>query len=516
MNMPVKRGTKAPPVAQSAFRSGKMLGLKGPAAYFFAGGVALVMVGLAVLLHRYLPHANLSLLFLTGVLVVSATTGPGPSLLAGLLSFLAFNYLFTPPVYTLAVADEGDLATLAFFLLMAAVTGHLAATMRRESAGRKAALERISKLYEFSNQTASLLSGEEILVALRDHLVRCLDRPVSILQGAQERHTEGSSPRSESQGPEPAVIDKAWPYLVDGPVNLDGYQFLGLVVNNTPVAAAVFEGAAEPGQFEIARSLCEQASLALDRTRLAEELEESRLVSQTEQLRSALLSSVSHDLRTPLAAIIGSSSSLLEYGASFSEEDKHELLGTVVAEARRLDRYIQNLLDMTRLGQGRLSLSRDWVDVSDLVASAVGRLDVEGTDISIETHIARDVPLLHIHGALIEQALFNLLDNAQRFSPPGGCVAIRVSVEDGFVEFRVEDEGPGIPAQERERVFDMFYTARDGDRGTMQGTGLGLAICRGMAGAHGGTVVAADGPRGKGTSMRMRLPVAAGEHGAAA
>ncbi len=507
MKLPIPRGAFPDTARRSGSGPRKLLGLKGPGAYLLSAGVVLAMVGLAMLLHRFLPHANLSLLFLTGVLIISATTGPGPSLLAGLLSFLAFNFLLTPPYYTLEVADEGDLATLGFFLLMAAVTGHLAATMRRESTGRKAALERISKLYEFSNQAASLVSGDEILRALREHLVRCLDRPVLIVRDPADDDAEILGAESAHCVPSRQDLEQAWLRIGDAPVEEGGFVFLGLVVDNFRFAMAAFAGPAEPEQVEIAKSLCEQASLALDRTRLSEELEASRLVSETEQLRSALLSSVSHDLRTPLAAIIGSSSSLQEYGASFSDEDREELLCTVVGEARRLDRYIQNLLDMTRLGQGTLSLCRDWVDVSDLVASAVGRLDVEHSGITIDTQIDEDVPLLHIHGALIEQALFNLLDNAVRFSPPAGRVAVHVCSGDGQVELRVNDEGPGIPASERERVFDMFYTVRKGDRGSMPGTGLGLAICRGMAGAHGGTVVATDGPDGKGTSMRICLPL---------
>lgn len=507
MKLSISRDSSADSANGLGSGARKLLGLKGYGAYLFSAGVVVVMIGFALLLHRFLPHANLSLLFLTGILVIAATTGPGPSLLAGLLSFLAFNFLLTPPYYTLEVADEGDLATLAFFLLMAVVTGHLAAAMRRESTGRKAALDRISKLYEFSNQTASLLSGDEILRALRAHLVRCLDRPVLIVRDQPDTDAVISGSDTGDDAPGQQDVERAWLRIGDGPVTEGGFVFLGLVVDKVPFAMAVFKGPTTTEQIEIARSLCEQASLALDRTRLAEELEASRLVSETEQLRSALLSSVSHDLRTPLAAIIGSSSSLLEYGASFSDGDRMDLLRTVVGEARRLDRYIQNLLDMTRLGQGKLSLRRDWVDVSDLVASAVGRLDVEQSDITIQTDVDEGVPLLHIHGALIEQALFNLLDNAVRFSPPAGRVSVQVCSRDGQLELRVNDEGPGIPASERERIFDMFYTVRNGDRGSVQGTGLGLAICRGMAGAHGGTVVATDGPDGKGTSMCIRLPL---------
>jgi two-component system sensor histidine kinase KdpD len=230
-------------------------------------------------------------------------------------------------------------------------------------------------------------------------------------------------------------------------------------------------------------------------------------VSETEQLRSALLSSVSHDLRTPLASIIGSATSLLEYGPSFSEENRQELLATIADEARRLDRHIQNLLDMTRLGQGSLSVRRDWVDLHDVVSSALGRLRDLLRDVRVEIAIDPAVPLLWVHGALLEQALVNLLDNAIRFSPAGGRILVRAGLAPEGVELEVHDQGPGVPEAEREKIFDMFYTVRQGDRGQGQGTGLGLAICRGMIGAHGGSVTAHAGQGGVGTCMRIGLPL---------
>jgi two-component system sensor histidine kinase KdpD len=208
-----------------------------------------------------------------------------------------------------------------------------------------------------------------------------------------------------------------------------------------------------------------------------------------------------------LASIIGSTTSLLEYGDSFSDTDRKDLLSTVVEEAQRLDRHIQNLLDMTRLGQGSLTLRRDWVDLNDIVSSAEERMrDVLKGSI-VHHEIQQGIPLLWLHGVLIEQALVNLLDNAIRFSPPEGVITISAHHEGGDVTIDVCDEGPGVPEPERNRIFDMFYTIRDADRRDLQGTGLGLAICRGMVVAHGGTVAAMEGRDGKGACMRIVLPV---------
>jgi len=219
-------------------------------------------------------------------------------------------------------------------------------------------------------------------------------------------------------------------------------------------------------------------------------------------------------LRTPLASVIGSATSLLEYGDVIGPEDRRDLLETIHGESRRLDRHIQNLLDMTRIGQGGLSLRRDWVDLRDVVSGAVGRLRDGLGDVEVQTILAPDLPLLWVHGALLEQALLNLLDNALRFSPPGAAVTLEARMAEAErMEIDVCDQGPGIAEGDRERVFDMFYTARRGDCGG-QGTGLGLTICRAMIGAHGGEVEALPGPEGRGTRMRISLPLQRPEGGA--
>ncbi|MEZ5542299.1 MAG: DUF4118 domain-containing protein [Pseudomonadota bacterium] len=476
-------------------------------AYAVAVGVVAVTIALAYPLHRLMPHASLSLLFLTGVVIVAARTGPGPALLAGLLSFLAYNYLFTSPYHTLTVASDGDLATLAFFLLMAAITGNLAARMHQEVASRRSSLGRISNLYEFGRRMSSAAGASSVLEALADHLAQSLQLPVAVLVADPEGQPVVAARAGGAAPLRQAVIDAAWAGRDAGPGVVDSWQIQRLDTQREPAGRVVIAGVLDGEQRELASSLCDQAAVALDRTRLVTDLEQIRLVSETEQLRSALLSSISHDLRTPLASIIGSTTSLLEYGAAFSEENRRELLATVVEEAQRLDRHIQNLLDMTRLGHGGLSLRREWVDLHDIVASAVTRLRDVLKDLPVDVTIDEGVPLLWVHGVLIEQALVNLLDNAARFSPPEGRLAITATATDTQIQIALCDDGPGIPPQERERIFDMFYTMRQGDRGQLQGTGLGLAICRGMVAAHGGTVTAHDGRHGRGTCMRIVLPV---------
>lgn len=239
--------------------------------------------------------------------------------------------------------------------------------------------------------------------------------------------------------------------------------------------------------------------------RLAEDLQAERVAGETERLRNALLSSVSHDLRTPLASIIGAAGSLDSYGDAMDAQDRHALLDTVRSEGERLDRYIQNLLDMTRLGHGTLPLNRDWIGVDELIGSAVGRLRRYQPGTRFSVSVDPDIGPIWVHPALVEQALFNVIENAAKFSPDDEAVAIDARRIGDRLRIDVVDRGPGIPEDERARIFDMFYSAERGDR-NRDGTGLGLAICRGMIGAHGGEVEALPGPHGRGTTLRISLP----------
>lgn len=254
---------------------------------------------------------------------------------------------------------------------------------------------------------------------------------------------------------------------------------------------------------QLTARLKEQLSALRERDRV---IQTERMEKEKELLRSALLSSISHDLRTPLSSLVGSASSLLELKDSLSEPQKVELIEAIQQEARRLDSYTQNLLDMTRLGRGDLKLERDWVAMEDIISSVVKRAKMQLPQAKLEVIAPPELPILHVHAALIGQAIFNLVDNAAKFSPPGEKVTISAIPARDQVEVVVTDRGPGIPVEEREHIFDMFHVLGHGDRDTV-GTGLGLAICRGMIGAHGGRVFVTAPPEGRGTAMHIILPL---------
>lgn len=478
--------------------------------YFDVVVMVLSMAGLAFVIGKLLPHANLALLFLTGILIVSARAGLKSGLVASMLSFLAYNYFFIPPFLTLKVDDDGDVATLVFFLIMAAITGNLAARMHVEIAQHKTSLQRISNLFEFGRQMSSAATTEQVLSALVEDLNKHMQCPIMVLlPGAGGSFTRCAWSREKIVLSD-EHISKVWSGDSSDWMSVDHKLLMPLVTSTGRVGLVVLDSelvGKTSLDRDLAKSLCDQAAVALDRTLLASDLEQAHLTMETEQLRSTLLSSLSHDLRTPLASVIGSTSSLLEYGDTFSEKDRLELLQTTMDEACRLDRYIQNLLDMTRLGQGTLKLERNWVDLNDIISSAIHRMGKSKATVQLLIDIPVDIPLLWVHGALIEQALVNLLDNAIRFSPVGGQIEITAECIGDALRVEVCDEGIGIPNEEKESVFDMFYTGNQGGRSCLQGTGLGLAISQGMIAAHSGTISAHDGRNSVGTCMRIELPI---------
>lgn len=253
--------------------------------------------------------------------------------------------------------------------------------------------------------------------------------------------------------------------------------------------------------------LLHQANLALGRTRLVRDLQREKLGKEQEALRSSLLSSVSHDFRTPLTSMIGAASTLQEMGDVLSPAQQKELLDSILSEASRLDGYTQKLLDMTRLGYGELKLHRSTVSLEEILNVIKKRFRHLGKEGRLKLNVSSSLPLLNVHAALIEQALYNVIENALKFSPPAAFVSVRGFMEDSELVIEIEDSGPGIPLAEREKVFEMFHSADRGDR-RVAGTGLGLAICKGMIGAHGGVVEIRDPAKGSGSVVIIRLPLA--------
>ncbi|MDD2049565.1 sensor histidine kinase [Pseudomonas putida] len=484
--------------------------------YLLALVATVLAAGISWGVSGVLALPNISLVFLAAVLLVAVRSSLGPALACAAMSFLTYDFLFIPPNFSFSIQREEDVLTSLFFLLMAALTGNLAARQRRQLQALRETQEQTNQLLDLSRKLTAATDRQAVFNAAGQHLDGWNDLQVCLLERDVEGRLQVASAASvQFNDNERAAADWAWQHDQAAGLGSDTlpngrWWWWPLSVEEQPLALLGVrprQGQSLTAQRRrLLKALSQPLAQALARARLAEQLEAARLHGETEQLRSALLASVSHDLRTPLTAMRGSIDSLLALGEAIPRADRQELLEGTRNEAERLDRYIQNLLDMTRLGHGGLKLARDWVAPTDIVGSALNRLRVLLAPLQVSTEVADGLPLLFVHAALIEQALVNVLENAARFSPVNGRLQLRVSAGDEQLRFAVSDEGPGIPAADREKIFDMFYTAARGDRGG-QGTGLGLAICQGMIGAHGGHILVGEGIDGHGTCITLCLPL---------
>ncbi|MGH8433285.1 MAG: ATP-binding protein [Pseudomonas sp.] len=484
--------------------------------YLLAALAALAATALAWGVSRVLELPNISLVFLAAVLLVAVRSSLGPALACAALSFLAYDFLFIPPIFSFVIQRQEDVLTLLFFLLMAALTGNLAARQRRQLEVLRLTQSETSVLLELSRKLTAATDRQAVLSAAVQQLAHWSELEISLLgRGADGAWKLEAGVRRTLSDNEWVAADWAWQH--DQPAGLGTdtlpsgrWWWWPLSGEDGPLAllgvSPKDERPLSQEQRRLLAALGQPLAQALARAQLAEDLEAARLHGETEQLRSALLASVSHDLRTPLTAMRGAIDSLLTLDGQIGAQDRRELLESTRDEAERLDRYIQNLLDMTRLGHGGLKLARDWVAPVDIVASALQRLRPVLAPLAVETAVPAELPLLYVHAALIEQALVNVLENAARFSPANGRLRVEVQAQGDELRIAVSDQGPGIPEAEREKIFDMFYTAARGDRGG-QGTGLGLAICQGMLGAHGGRVTVGEGLDGRGASLTLHLPL---------
>ncbi|MFJ4392416.1 DUF4118 domain-containing protein [Pseudomonas soli] len=484
--------------------------------YVLALLATLLAAGLAWAVSSVLALPNISLVFLAAVLLVAVRSSLGPALACAALSFLTYDFLFIPPNFSFAIQREEDVLTLVFFLLMAALTGNLAARQRRQLQALRETQAETRQLLDLSRRLTVATDRQAVFSAAGQHMDGWQGVQVCLLERSADgllQVASGGSPAFTDN--ERAAAEWAWQHGQAAGFGSDTlphgrWWWWPLAVEEQPLALLGIrprdgEPLSDPRR-RLLMALAQPLAQALARARLGEQLEAARLHGETEQLRSALLASVSHDLRTPLTSMRGSIDSLLALGDAIPPDDRRELLEGTRNEAERLDRYIQNLLDMTRLGHGTLKLARDWVAPADIVGSALNRLRVVLAPLRVHTEVPPELPLLFVHAALIEQALINVLENAARFSPANGRLQLQVAVHDEQLCLAVADEGPGIPQDEREKIFDMFYTAARGDRGG-QGTGLGLAICQGMIGAHGGRILVDDGIDGHGTRITLCLPL---------
>lgn len=461
---------------------------------------------------QWVGLSDLSMVFILAVVIVAARSRMSTAALTATLCFLAYNFFFFEPRFTFYISAHQGVITVLLFLAAALVAGQLAAKLRMQVVALRAANSHATALQELGQALSSAADTGEIVRAARMAMEHHLRAGVYLQAGQIIEMSDGLQLEPTDQGAADWALmhrQQAGRYTD----TLAGANYWFVPLHDERRVAGVlglrWGNQQAPLVFELRRlaeAMADAVTHALVRAQLVADLESARMSTETERLRSALLSSVSHDLRSPLTAMLGSAGSLRNYSHTINEQDRNGLLDTIVTEGERLDRYIQNLLDMTRLGHAGLSLNRDWIGVDELIGSATGRLRRYQPSVRFRLELTPDLPPIWVHPALIEQALFNVLENAAKFSPANASIDVSATRIGDRLQLDIRDYGPGIPEEERSRIFDMFFTVERGDQGG-QGTGLGLTISQGMIGAHGGSVEALPGPDGIGTLIRIHLPL---------
>jgi two-component system sensor histidine kinase KdpD len=470
---------------------------------------------LAVLIFRPTELADVVMVYLLGILIVATRFGRGPSLLASVLSVAALDYLFIPPIHTFAVSDFRHVGTFAVMLLVGVVIGNLTERIRAQARLARLREGRTQALYRLGQELARSAGSAALVTSAIKNVATQFQSHAVVLQPDEQGRLrtpdqDTSFPFNEQeQGVAQWVFEHAEPAGL-GTLTLPGARATYLPLNgaNRPIGVmgVLPSGTprwAEPDQRQLLEAFANQTALALERALLAEQGALDRRRADEERLRNALLSSVSHDLRTPLGVITGAVSTALET-PDLSEAARRELLQSAQEEAQRLHRLVSNLLDITRLEAGSLDLQTEWTPMEEVVGAALNRRELAAEAHRIRVSLPEDLPLVAMDGVLMEQLILNLLDNALKYSPPGSPVDIKAWAAGKSLTLSITDQGPGIPAGEEERIFEKL--ARGQAASNRPGAGLGLAICRGIVTAHGGTIQAVNHPHG-GAQFLVALPL---------
>ena len=483
-------------------------------AYGLAVAVVAAATGVAWLLFPFSDRSNLVMVYLLGIIAVAMRTGRGPSLLASFLSVAAFDVFFVPPYLTFAVSDVRHLLTFVVMLVVGFVISGLTVRTRVQAEAALHREQRTAALYAMSRELASTRGVDELLTIAVRHVAEVFHSPIVILtpgrDGSLVSWVGGQfDVDANDLGVGRWVFEHGQPAGL-GTATLPGASalYVPLLASTGPVGVLGLRPPDRhtmdaPERLHQLETFAAQTALALERARLAEAGQAAQVRIETERLRNSLLSSVSHDLRTPLAAITGAVSTILEDGARVDDRTRQELLESVRDEAERLNRLVQNLLEMTRLESGALPLHREWHPLEEIVGAALSRLGKRLAGRRVSTRVPGDLPLVAIDDVLIEQVLGNLLDNALKYTPAGTPIDIIATAGDRNVTVEVADHGPGLPLGKEERVFEKFYRV---DPVGARGAGLGLAIARGIVQAHGGRLWAQNLP-GSGVAFLFTLPL---------
>jgi two-component system sensor histidine kinase KdpD len=483
----------------------------------YAWSIALVVgsTGVALLGRSALHLPDVVMLYLLAILVASFRFGRGPSIAASALSVATYDFFFVPPFYTLSVEHARHVLTFAMMFGLGLVVSNLASRLRTQEAEARLREEHTAALYALSRELVAVPDAASAAAIAARHAAAVFGGEASVL--LSDRSGELAHPGPGEPGGARGEADRfaqrwanehgrpagagteIFPHAGVGCVPLSvGLVPLGVLVLHHPAP-----GVMDSANRDFLEVFARQAAFAIERVRLAEEAKAASLRARSEEMRSSLLSAVSHDLRSPLAAITGAGTTLRDEGDRLGPGQRADLVDAICIEAERMERLVANILDMVRLEGGAMTLKRDWVPLEEVLGSALGRLDAKLQGREVTTDLPADLPLVPVDPVLFEQVFVNLLDNAVKYTAAGSPVAVAARAVAGALEIVVADRGPGIPPGDEGRLFEKFHRGAHAGGG---GVGLGLAICRGIVEAHGGTIAAAN-REGGGAEFRIRLPL---------
>jgi two-component system sensor histidine kinase KdpD len=489
-----------------------------PAPYVFALLAVAVALGISQLVQPVLGIETVDLVFLLAVLAVAVRFGLAPSLLASVAASLCYNFFFLPPIYTFTITDPTNVAAFIFFTVVAVVVSNVAARVRTQAMTAVLRARTTESLYSFSKKLAGVGSLDDVLWASAYQTALMLKvRVVLLLPENGTIAVRGAYPPED-------ILDEAdlaaakWAWQNNrsagrGSDTLPGAKRLFLPMRTGRGAIGVVGLDSDkpgpllsPDERRLLDALIDQSALAIERVFLVEDMDRVKRNAETDRLRSALLTSISHDLKTPLAAVLGSASTLRDLSGKLNDAAKAELLATIIDESERLNRFIANLLDMTKLESGAIAPNVAPHDLREIIDTALRRASKILSHHKVELKLAKTLPMVEVDAVLFEQALFNILDNAAKYAPSGTAIRVEGEQDGPDVVLRVMDEGEGIPPADLEHIFDKFYRARKGDQ-VRPGTGLGLAIARGFIEAMKGSIVAANRYDRTGAAFIIKFPV---------
>ncbi|MDF9408782.1 sensor histidine kinase KdpD [Pelotomaculum isophthalicicum JI] len=488
--------------------------------YPYAGSLLIMLLVTAVagLASSYLTLVNIAMIYLLPVLMSAVRWGTGPAVTAAAAGALIFDYFFVPPTHSFTVGDLRYLISFSIFLLVALLTGTLSARLRQQITNARQRETRTAALYALSREIAAVAELRQVLESVARKVAESVEGQVVVLLPDKDGKLEQQACSSNQEGSFLNESERAaatWAFehgevTGRGTDNLGGVNGLYLPLRTEQSTRGVLgikiesvEKYLQPEQRRLLEAFAGLAAVAIARVQLIEQAREAHLLAESERLRVALFDSLSHDLRTPLASIIGAVTGLLEHENIYSPAARHDLLQTIQQGATRMNRFVGNLLDMARLESGMLKLNKEWCDIQDIIGVAVSHVGEPLNSRPLKIELQPDLPLVKADYVLLEQVMVNLLDNALKYSDAGSEIAIDARESDQNVIISVTDRGPNIPPEDLERIFDKFYRLHSPRQ--VSGTGLGLAISKGFIEAHGGSIGASNNPAG-GVVITIILP----------